>query len=1244
MPQQSSLHTAPAAHRGGALLRRSFTANRTATALAFATATIAAILQVFLPALTGRAVDIATGNASGSITATAWAMVGIALITYALGALRRFSSGLLATTAQHWLRLELLRTLHRLDGNGQDDIVTGQIVSRSISDLSQYPMVLMQTPMFFTRAMQLAGTLVMMCTMDLSLTAMALCLLPVILWEANRSRKALYAATWVNQQATADLAEHVEETISGVRVVKAFGGEQRGVDKLDALGRHLYAVKMRAAKLTARFQPLLTQLPNVALVITIIAAGLIVIGGGITIGTFVAFTAYLTSLTSSMSMLTNQYVRLQMGMSSFGRLDQVLALAPHTTPARGKAPAGPVGLAFDRVTFATGGTTVLRDVGFRINPGETLAMVGPPGAGKTMAVQLAGGFYRPDAGRCLLIDAHGHPTDYANLSPAELRERVTCVFDDAFLFSSSVFDNIALGAPPTLRGDALTRAVHKAARLACATEFIDRLEDGYDTTVGERGLTLSGGQRQRIALARALISRPEVLVLDDATSAIDAATEAEILHNLRTELGDVAVLTVAHRQSTVDHADRVLVLEAGTVIAQGPRDEVVDTESYRRFMAPGDLEDAAPPKEPTHAELWQAVDAPARRVLAQSSPHSVVADDEVLANVEKLPPAQETPGLDEKTLARLRTPTGAGNEFKVSQLFRAVRGLITATVVLLVIGVLADLAFPTLIRAAIDRGIAPANTQALFTIATAAFGVVLVAWGANAWLTVLSARSGERLLYGLRLRSYAHLQQLGLSYFERQLSGRIITRLTTDIDTLSSFLQTGLAQAIVAVGSLAGVSAMLLATDGQLTLVALSAVPVIVVATLVFRHYSRRFFHAARTQISAVNGEFAELIGGIRVTQMYNAEPRAEDAFARASLHYRRLRMRSVALLAAYFPGMQAISQIMTAAVVGVGAQRVAEGELSVGVLVAFTMYLSQLYGPIQQLGQIFDSWQQATVSFERITQLLDERTTVPDRGTNPAAAESARGVLALEKVSFGYGGVDKHEAPRLVIEEMDLAIQPGETVALVGPTGAGKSTVVKLLARFYDPTAGRITASGVAISDFPLPAWRRALAQVPQESYLFPGTVADNIAYGWDIGGTTRGREREIEDAVRRLGALDVIAAIPGGFNAPVGERGRGLSSGQRQIIALARAEMLRPDVVLLDEATATLDPATEHAVLSAAGRATAGRTSIIVAHRLLTAKRADRIIVIDGGRIIESGTHEALVNSAGKYAQMWAINRDRG
>ena len=1198
------------------LLTRTLRANRAPAAAAFTAAALAAVFQVAVPALTGRAVDIATGNAEGSVTRIAWLMVAVAAATYAFSFIRRVTAGRLATSSQHWLRTEILRTLHRLDGPGQDDIVTGQIVSRSISDLNQYNMVLSNLPMLLTRVVQLAVTLAVMLRMDVPLTLMSLALLPLILWEANRSRKTLYAATWVNQHATAELAEHVEQTVSGVRVVKAFGQEQREIDRLDQLGRHLYAVKMRAAKLTARFQPVLSQLPKVALVVTIVAGGTLAIRGQITIGQFVAFTAYLTSMTSTMSMLTNQYVRLQMGMSSFDRLDDVLQLAPDTAAASAPADSrAPVGLRFDDVHFATGGNNVLNGFSLTVRPGETVALVGPPGAGKTMAVQLAGGFYEPDAGSVTLLDGS-----------SALREHVLCVFDDAFLFSSSVRDNIAMGSP--LPPEELDRAVREAARLACADEFIQRLPDGYDTKVGERGLTLSGGQRQRIALARALMAKPDVLVLDDATSAIDAVTEATILANLREALADIAVLTVAHRQSTVDHADTVAVVRGGAVVKLGPRDEVTASAQYRATMSAD--APAALPQAPTRADLWPEVTAAEQeRVIVPTSGRAstVNATPALLARVEALPAATEQPGLTEERLDQLRAPSSA---FHVRDLFRAVRWLIAGTVALLVVGVLADLAFPTLVRAAVDRGIAGADQASLIRTGLIALAVVVVAWASSAAMTVLSSRSGERLLYGLRLRSYAHLQQLGLSFFESRLSGTIMTRMTTDIDTLSSFLQTGLAQAIVAVGSLAGVTVMLVATDGELALVAFAAVPVIVVATAVFRRYSKRYYAEARAQISAVNGEFAELIGGIRVTQTHLAQDHFEARFAGMSDTYRRLRMRSVRLVGLYFPGMQFVSQVMTAVIIGVGASRVADGTLSVGVLVAFTMYLSQLYGPIQQLGQIFDSWQQATVSFDRIRELLGEHTTVPDTGRREGASEAAAGELSLLDVTFGY------TPDNPVVAGMDLRLEPGTTVALVGPTGAGKSTVVKLLARFYDPVSGVVRASGTDIAEFPLAEWRRALAQVPQESYLFPGTVAENIAYG--APGAT---DEHVQAAVERIGALGVIGTIPGGFNARVGERGRGLSSGQRQIIALARAEMLQPSVLLLDEATATLDPATERAVLDASDRAMVGRTSVVVAHRLATAARADRILVVDDGRIIEDGCHESLIPAGGRYAHMWSANR---
>lgn len=1214
-------------------------ANRGFAALTLVTAVLAAVLQTTLPGLTGTAVDVATGQRDGSVATIAWAMAGIAVAQFAFQVLRRWAAGNLATRSQHYVRVELLKTLHRLDGPGQDHIVTGQIVSRSITDLGQLFSVLALSPMAFSRLVQLILTVAVMAWVDLPLTLMALAFLPVIVWVANRSRRSMYAATWANQQTAADLTSHVEQTVSGVRVVKAFGREDHEIDVLDGLARRLYAVKMRAAKLTASFQPALSQLPNLALVVTIVAGGIIALNGGMTVGGFVAFTAYLSSLTSLMSMLANTYVTLQMGMSGIDRLDEVLQLAPErpdpTTPRT--LPEGPVGIAFNDVTFTADGRRVLDGFNLNVAPGEQVAVIGPAGSGKSMAVQLAGAFYTPEGGHLALVAPDGQ-IPYSELTHADIRSAVTCVFDEAFLFSLSIRDNIAMGA------DITDAEIAHAARMACADEFISQLPDGYDTVVGERGLTLSGGQRQRIALARALLSRPRVLILDDATSAIDAATEADILANLRDNLPGVTIIAVAHRQSTVEHTERVIIVDHGTSLIDAPLTPALTHPSYTALMAPGDTTSSSPPPaDPSHDQLWPDLPDTSthEHVLTSSGTGGggggggrarvVTATPELLERLEALPDADEEPTGT--------IPAG------LRAMFSSVKWLIAAVTALLVVGVLADLSFPTLVRTAVDKGIATGNERTLWLVSAAALTVVLIAWAANAAMTVLSARSGERLLYGLRVRSYAHLQHLGLSYFESHLSGRIMTRMTTDIDTLSSFLQTGLAQAIVSVGTLIGVAAMLVATDGSLALTALYAVPVIALITVVFRHYSKRFHAAARAQISAVNGEFAELIGGIRISQMHRMEPSAEAHFTAESETYRRLRMRSQLLVATYFNGMQMISQIMTAIIVAIGGARIADGTLTVGVLVAFTMYLTQLYGPIQQLGQIFDSWQQATVSFDRIRALLDEPTTVPDTGTTPHASDAARGPLALDDVTFSYSArpdsrdsadaAEPTSASPVALSDVTATFQPGETVALVGATGAGKSTVVKLLARFYDPVTGAVTASGTDVREFPLPDWRRALAQVPQESYLFPGTVADNIAYG-----APDASEADIEDAVRRIGALGIIAAIPGGFNHRVGERGRGLSSGQRQIIALARAEMLRPDVVLLDEATATLDPATERAVLDASGRATAHRTAIIVAHRLATAARADRILVIDQGRIIEDGPHTDLLKRGGKYAVLWAVS----
>lgn len=603
----------------------------------------------------------------------------------------------------------------------------------------------------------------------------------------------------------------------------------------------------------------------------------------------------------------------------------------------------------------------------------------------------------------------------------------------------------------------------------------------------------------------------------------------------------------------------------------------------------------------------------------------IAATPELLAAVDALPPATDVPRLPGED------PTAPDPGFRLARLLRPVRGLLALTILLVSLDALTTLAFPTVARYAVDSGISAGASRPLVIAVLLGLGIVAVSWVVVAVQTTVTARAGESLLYLLRVRSYAHLQRLGLDYYERELSGKIMTRMTTDVDALSSFLQTGLAQAVVSLLTVGGVAVALMITDPELALVALAALPILVAATLRFRVLSSRAYAEARERVAVVNADMQENVTGVRVAQAFTRERHSSAVFGDRSLAYRRSRLRAQRYIASFFPFVALLSDLATAAVLGVGAARVASGALTPGVLTAFLLYLGLFFAPVQQLSQVFDGYQQARIGLRRIGDLLRTPTTVPDEGTLDVPGR-LRGEVELRDVGFSYAGAD-----RPALDGVSLRVAPGETVALVGATGAGKSTLVKLLARFYDSGSGDVLVDGVDVRRYRLAAFRHRLGVVPQEAHLFTGDVASNIAYG--CPGAT---PPEIEAAARAVGALELIRRLPAGFRTPVGERGQGLSAGQRQLVALARAELVGPDLLLFDEATAALDPATEAAVLAAGDRVTRGvpggrRTAFVVAHRLATAARADRVVVLHGGRIAEQGPPAELLARDGRFTRLW-------
>ena len=1105
--------------------------------LAMSAAILGSICQTIIPLIARQIVDNVILTRTSSLWPWLVLLLALAALSFWAAHVRRYRGGQVALEVQYDLRNEMHDHLQMMDFDNLGRMPTGQLVARANSDSTLVQGLLNFFPIMSSNILLMLMSLGVMIFLSPLLAIVSIVLAPSLVIVSYRMRRKIFPATWDGQQREGDVIQIVDEDINGVRVVKAFGQEQRELERVASSSKVLYGSQMRATRLQSRYQPLLEAIPTLAQVAILALGGWMALHHKISLGTFLAFSTYVTSMMAPARQLAGVLTIGQQARAGIERIFQLLDMKPAISDPpnaleldelRGE-------ITFNNVHYGYGeGTEVLSGVNIEITAGERVAIVGPSGSGKSTLAMLIPRFYDPTVGD-VLIDGH----NVNDVTLHSLRRQIGVVFEDSFLFSESVRSNIAYGRP-----DATDEEVVAAARAAQAHGFIEDLPRGYDTVVGERGLTLSGGQRQRIALARAILYDPRILILDDATSAIDVSVEESIHEALRTVMAGRTTLLIAHRRSTLHLADRILVLDQGRVLDQGTHEELMEHSALYRGLLSG-LEDgdaenvgdsiealaAMPTVSGTTASAWGEL--PGVGSVASSAPRvgapsigpglgggggggrgggwrlNLAPTPELLARVAELPPVRDEAEVD------LAYESRHDRGFNLRRLLFEFRWPLLLGLLFVVVDAVATLAGPILIKVGIDNGVTKGSVSVLFVAAAVFLAVTLVDMVDEIGETFVTGRAAQRIMLSLRIRIWAQLQRLSLDYYESEMAGRIMTRMTTDVDQFESLIENGVLSALVAIVTFFGVGVALVVINTELGLCTLSVIAPLALATVWFRRRASRLYDLSRERVAIVNADFQESLSGVRESQAYVHEASTMARFHRLNGEYLESRVSAQKLVATYFPFIQFLSGIDDVIVLGVGAGLVTTGHLTTGALIAFVLYIDMFFSPIQSLSQVFDAWQQTRVSVNRISDLMQLETRTPEP-EQPLAVGRLRGEIELENVRFSYPTVTPRARagaktlrrgpadPRLLdspdaalrrppeaLRGIDLRIAPGETVALVGETGAGKSTVMKLLARFYDPDEGSVRIDGHDLRALDLASFRRQLGYVPQEAFLFSARSA---------------------------------------------------------------------------------------------------------------------------------------------------------
>ncbi|MCA0305360.1 MAG: ABC transporter ATP-binding protein/permease [Proteobacteria bacterium] len=1069
-------------------------------------------------------------------------------------------------------------TLSMIDGVEQLETYFGQF-------LPQFLIALLSPLLIFAvvAAIDLPVALVMLGFAMVALFAPAL-------WHKWDVRNSLR-----RQKAYASFAAEFLDSIQGLATLKAFGQGKARADRLEVEARDLFKRTMWVLGTNSLARGITDASIACGAAAALVYGASRVEAGALSMTSLLVILMLGVEIFRPMRELRSVLHQGMVGLSAAQGIYRIL----DEQPAVADAPPAHLGsalaptIAFEDVGFAYPGTrrAVHDGLAFEARAGERLGLVGPSGGGKSSIVRLLLRFYDPDRGRILL---GGH--DLRTLSFEQIRSLISVVNQDTFLFHGTVEENIRLGRP-----DATPQQLEEAARAANIHDFILGLPQGYATVIGEKGVKLSGGQRQRVAIARAILRDTPILVLDEALSAVDAENEAVIQQALDRLMRGRTTLILAHRLSSVIDCDRILVLDGGRVAEQGRHDALMrEGGVYARLMAEQARESAA-------GATGDLLDAP----------------------------AAATPGTPGERGGEMRAPVTAPTEGILKaegltwvQVVAALMGMIlpwkgklTATFLLGVLRVVAFIGVGVLSALIV---LALKHNEPYRDLAIA-LAVVAPLSGLLHWFeSWLAHDMAFRLLAEMRIDAFRKLDALAPAYLVRRRTGDLMALATHDIELVEYFFAHTVAPAFVAILVPAAVIAALAAESGWLALALLPFLLAVGLSPFLMRGRVDRLGGQAREAAGELGAFAVDSVQGLGEIVAFQQETSRGDKLDALSQRHIGLRLPFFSELTLQHALLEVLTGLGGLAVVVAGAVLAQRGALDAGLLPLLTILAMAAFLPVSEIAQIGRQLADTLGATRRVYALANEPVPVRDGPGVPARPGAA--ALALEGVTFTYPGQS-----RPALANVSFEIPAGKTVALVGTSGAGKTTTAQLLMRFWDPAEGRLTLNGADLRDYRLDELRGLIALVAQDTYLFNDSLRANILIA-----RPDASEQELQDALRHASLDALVATLPEGLDSPVGERGTALSGGQRQRVAIARAFLKNAPVLVLDEATSHLDAVNEQAVRRALDRLKADRTTVVIAHRLSTVRDADLIVVLDAGRVVETGTHDALLARNGLYARL--------